>query len=153
MELRWLHNEQPLHCPFGCIRIFDVVEVLSAKVTPLRVRNSLFFLERPTGCKKHVYLSKILCCVLLHFTFIGDSENVSLMSMHVYLTVLFTVDWIMMCLVVHLPTYKIAAPFALGAPALLTLWHFLWRRNTLLDILFSCCLLLLPELLHSCLRP
>ena len=44
--------------------------------------------------------------MLLHFTFIGDSKNVSLMTMRVYLTVLFTVDWIMICLLVHLPTFQ-----------------------------------------------
>ena len=44
--------------------------------------------------------------MLLHFTFIGDSENVSLMTMRVYLTVLFAVDWMMMCRVIHLPTFQ-----------------------------------------------
>ena len=69
-----------------------------------------------TGCKKHVFLSKILCCVFCDtasflngkyiITFIGDSENVSLMTMRVYLTVLFAADWIMMRWVIHLPTFQ-----------------------------------------------
>ena len=44
--------------------------------------------------------------MLLHFTFIGDSENVSLMTMLVYLTVMFTVELIMMCPVIHLPIFQ-----------------------------------------------
>ena len=51
-------------------------------------------------------IQNTLCCVLLHFTFIGEPENVSLMTTRVYLTVLFTVDWIMMCLVIYLPTFQ-----------------------------------------------
>ena len=44
--------------------------------------------------------------MLLHFTFIGDSDNVSLMTMRVYLAVLSAADWIMMCRVIHLPTFQ-----------------------------------------------
>ena len=45
-------------------------------------------------------------CVRLHSTFIGDSDNVSLMTMCFYLIVLLIPGLIMMRQVIHLPTFQ-----------------------------------------------
>ena len=51
-------------------------------------------------------MSKLPRCVRLHSIFIGDSDNVSLMTMRFYLVVLSMAGLIMMRPVVHLPTFQ-----------------------------------------------
>ena len=66
---------------------------------------------------KHASLSKVLCCVLLHFTSIGDFVNVLLMTMSFYLTVRLAADLIILCWVIHPPTFQ---PPADGARSLVS---------------------------------
>ena len=62
--------------------------------------------REPTGCRKHVNTSKPPRYVRLHSIFIGDSDNVSLMTMSFYLIVLSIAGLIMMRQVIHLPTFQ-----------------------------------------------
>ena len=66
-------------------------------------------------------------CVRLHSTFIGDSDNVSLMTMCFYLIVLLIPGLIMMRQVIHLPTFQppvddVSSFFALSSVKVFYCW-------------------------------
>ena len=81
------------------------------KIAVVKLSNepgvNLSWLERePNGCRKHVNISKLPRCVRLHSIFIGDSDNVSLMTMRLYLIALSMAGLIMMRQVIHLSTFQ-----------------------------------------------
>ena len=75
--------------------------------SPTSLEVNRFWLGRElSGCKKHVSLSKLLCCVKLQGPFIGDFACLSKKITSIYLILLSTLGLIMMCRVFHLSTFQ-----------------------------------------------